>query len=70
MTIIIDIDDCIYDTTCRADTVIDADVKKVANALQGGMLLETWIDLWLKGFNTDSATDCFNAVQQLKKEIE
>jgi hypothetical protein len=70
MTIIIDIDDYIYDTVCRADTVIDADVEKVVDAFQRGMLLETWIELWLKGFNTDSATDCFNAVQQLKKEIE
>lgn len=25
---------------------------------------------WLSSFNTDSATECFNAVQELKKRLE
>lgn len=25
---------------------------------------------WLSSFNTDSATECFTAVQELKKQIE
>jgi hypothetical protein len=28
------------------------------------------IQEWLSSFNTDSATECFTAVQELKKEIE
>lgn len=32
--------------------------------------VEEWLTLWLSSFNTDSAPQCFNAVQELKKQIE
>jgi hypothetical protein len=30
---------------------------------------EDWIKEWLCTFNTDSATECFTAVQQLKEKL-
>ena len=32
--------------------------------------VEEWLTLWLSSFNTESATCCFTAVQELKKRLE
>ena len=32
--------------------------------------VEEWLILWLSSFNTESATCCFTAVQQLKEKID
>ncbi len=32
--------------------------------------VEEWLTLWLSSFNTESAPQCFNAVQELKKKLE
>ena len=32
--------------------------------------VEEWLTLWLSSFNTDSATECFTAVQQLKEKTK
>ena len=29
-----------------------------------------WLTYWLSSFNTDSATECFTAVNQLKEKLE
>ena len=31
--------------------------------------VEKWLNLWLSSFNTESAPQCFNAVQQLKEKL-
>lgn len=31
--------------------------------------VEEWLTLWLSSFNTESATCCFTAVQQLKEKL-
>lgn len=32
-------------------------------------IIKTWLASWLSSFNTDSATECFIAVQQLKEKL-
>lgn len=32
--------------------------------------ISDWITDWLSTFNTDSATECFTAIQELKKKLE
>ena len=32
--------------------------------------VKDWLSYWLSTFNTDSATKCFTAVQELKKRLE
>lgn len=32
--------------------------------------IKDWLSYWLSTFNTDSATECFTAVQELKKRLE
>lgn len=31
--------------------------------------VEEWLTMWLSSFNTESATCCFTAVQQLKEKL-
>ena len=39
---------------------------RILNALDS----DAQIKSWLSSFNTDSATECFTAVQELKKKME
>jgi len=32
-------------------------------------IIKTWLSSWLSSFNTDSATECFTAIQQLKEKM-
>ncbi len=62
MQIVIDIDDYVYrkmmnKTICVADIV---------DAIKNGTPLKEW----LSSFNTDSATECFTAIQRLKESVD
>ena len=54
-----------------------ADIERAIQALEQEPLHGYKIDMftptaqaWLSTFNTDSATECFTAVQELKKRLE
>lgn len=61
MKLIIDIPDKTYESISRC-SVIDI---PLGFAIKHGTPLKEW----LSSFNTDSATQCFNAVQELKKKV-
>lgn len=62
MKLIVDIPDKTYESISRC-SVIDI---PLGFAIKNGTPLKEW----LSSFNTDSATECFNAVQELKKKVE
>lgn len=49
------IKDLIFYKSDKDYRFVEIDIKKI-------------VEHWLKGFNTNSATDCFTAVQELKKK--
>ena len=48
-------EDLIFYKSDKDYRFVEIDVRKI-------------VEYWLKGFNTNSATDCFTAVQELKKK--
>lgn len=68
MKLIIDIPDEEYRWIKKSDNTIFADISEkecMLHAIKNGTPLKEW----LKTFNTDSAPQCFNAVQELKKKV-
>ena len=61
MKIVIDIPDKTYESISRC-SVIDI---PLGFAIKNGTPLKEW----LSSFNTDSATECFTAIQELKKKV-
>lgn len=47
--------------------ILDAETGMVT--VQKLPTTEDWVKYWLSSFNTDSATECFTAVQQLKEKL-
>jgi hypothetical protein len=65
MKLIVDINEDIYIRLSDSDIeLIMDDIDTISTAIRNGVKVKTW----LNSFNTDSATDCFNAVQRLKAE--
>lgn len=62
MKLIIEIPEDSYEATCN-EYMLPPDVKNVVEAIKNGTPLAEW----LSSFNTDSATECFTAIQELKK---
>lgn len=68
----------IYDRTEEEEEKIES--TEFGEALDMGMEalitieqrqnIKDWLFYWLSTFNTDSATECFTAVQELKKRLE
>lgn len=45
-------------------------IEILCDYMKGKAEMQTSFEDWLNSFNTDSATECFTAVQELKKQIE
>lgn len=72
MKLIVDIDDEIYDVL-YVDYVFYTPIRngktfffKLQKCIAKGTPLKEWLD----SFNTDSASICFNKIQELKRECE
>ena len=61
MLLMVDIPIDEYEHIVYEDDGIDELRDKIAES--------TPIKTWLKSFNTDSATECFTAIQKLKEEV-
>ena len=64
MEILIKISENSYKATCNG-CMLPPDVENVVNAIKNGKTLISW----LSTFNTESATECFTAVQRLKESV-
>lgn len=68
MKLIVDINEDIYIRLSDSDIKLTMDdIDTIRTAIRNGVKVKT-VKTWLNSFNTDSATDCFNAVQRLKAE--
>lgn len=65
MQIVIDIPKYIYEHA-KEQSEDNNDEWDAMRAIANGTPLKDW----LSSFNTDSATECFTAVQELKKRLE
>lgn len=72
MKLIIDIPDETYYALC-VDYIIAPSIrsgKTLFSILQKGIATGTQLKGWLSSFNTDSAPQCFNKIQELKREVQ
>ena len=60
------------DRTRMINTALDKAIESLEPKLHGYKIdfFTAGVASWLSTFNTDSATDCFTAVQELKKSLE
>ena len=65
MKLIIDIPDEFSESVNQYGVIDTFDNSLIEFAIKNGTPLKEW----LKTFNTDSAPQCFNAVQELKKKV-
>lgn len=66
MKLIIDIDDEDYKRIQDIPDVFNSLTPRTYSAIRNGTPLKEWLD----SFNTDSAPQCFNKIQDLKREVE
>lgn len=45
-------------------------IEILCDYMKGKAEMQTSFEEWLSSFNTDSATECFTAVQELKRRLE
>lgn len=66
MKLIIDIPDEFYEVIRNTDKYIGECGRVCQDSVFNGTPLKEWLD----SFNTDSAPQCFNKIQDLKREVE